>query len=197
VKNNYSTHDIAEIFGVTPRTVANWIDAGELAAYLTPGRHRRVLRRELKNFLLRQKMEIPPELNDKKYRPAILVVDDDRRLAGTLKRMLEKEFSKYEIMTAADGYRAAEIIFDWEPQLVIMDIIMPGIDGCEVCARIKKRNPAIKVIAVSGYSTAENREKMAKAGSDAFLAKPFRKRELIDEVTDLLKADRHGEKNVV
>ncbi|MCF8138696.1 MAG: response regulator, partial [Desulfotignum sp.] len=90
--------------------------------------------------------------------------------------------------TAKDGFDAGMKIMTFKPGLVILDLIMPGMDGFEVCRQIKA-NPDtahIKVLAVTGYDSEENRQKILSEGADAYLAKPLFKEELMQTIQTLL-----------
>jgi excisionase family DNA binding protein len=182
-KKTYTTFKIAKMLDVYPSTVADWADKGTLKAFSTPGGHRRVLPEDLKAFLKKHKMPIPPGLD---LRPlTILVVDDDPIIIQAIVGFLNLSKKGYKIHTAADGFAAGKELGLHKPDMVILDLKLPGIDGFEVCRQIKALDSNIKVIAISGYDTPENLRKITEAGAEAFLAKPFRMPALMEKVEEL------------
>jgi excisionase family DNA binding protein len=184
-ERNYTTIDIAKLLDVTQKTVARWIDAGKLDAFVTPGGHRRVYASVLAEFLKKYKMHLPPEL-EALDKTRVLVVDDNANIVKTIVRFLNKEADKYDIYTAADGFQAGQAISDHNPQLVILDIKLPGIDGFKVCESIRKRNKDTKILAITGYDTPDNKKKIIACGANAYLPKPFDMKNLDKAIKRLL-----------
>jgi excisionase family DNA binding protein len=170
--NFLTTHQIARLLGFSERTVANWIDRGHLVAFRTPGGHRRVEPSELRSFLRNRQMPVPRELADDLR---ILLVEDDPLVARTLKGHLESASSGYQVTTMRDGVSALIHIGSSKPHLVILDILMPGMDGLEVCRRIRN-TPLLKdvrVIFVTGYTGVDPEAVKADTGAFAVLLKPI------------------------
>jgi two-component system OmpR family response regulator len=189
-KQTYTTFDIAKLLDVYPTTVAKWVDEGKLKAFNTPGGHRRVLADDLAVFMRQHKMPIPEELIS--GQPRILVVDDDPDILKAISSYLGSKDGAYQVFTAADGFAAGQMVAQHRPDLVLLDIKLPGIDGIKVCEQIKEQYPGTKVVAITGYATQENRERMAKAGADAFLAKPFRMKTVLAIIQELLAVAKTG-----
>ncbi|MFH1352155.1 MAG: PAS domain S-box protein, partial [bacterium] len=124
-------------------------------------------------------------------RPGILIVDDDPAVVEFIKESLRME-NKYEIFTALDGFQAGQEVAKRNPNLVILDIFLPGIDGFNVCRNIRGRKNGIKIIAITGRDTEENRIKILEAGADAYLIKPFSKANLLKNVESLLSRSTGG-----
>jgi len=118
----------------------------------------------------------------------ILIVDDDPHLLDLLNEMLSAH--KYETETASSGFEAWIKVVKFKPGLIILDLIMPEMSGFEVCRRIKEDPDTshIKILAVTGYDTEENRKKIMEAGADGYLAKPVEKEVLLRHVEELLGA---------
>lgn len=97
----------------------------------------------------------------------------------------------YEIETASNGFKAGLKVMEFMPGLIILDLIIPGMDGFEVCGKIKRslRTANIKVLAVTGFDTPENRARILEAGADDFLSKPLDNKSLMQKVKSLLKID--------
>ena len=100
----------------------------------------------------------------------ILIVDDDEAIRRLLKRLLQSE---YELGEAAAGQQALEILPGVLPDLVLLDIMMPGIDGYEVCRRIKAIRSDVQIIMVSSMSSAGQQSRAFEVGADDYLVKPF------------------------
>lgn len=178
-KKVLTTFEVAKYCNVTMTTVVNWIKAGSLKAYKTKGGHRRIYLNDLLEFLNEYKMPVNIEKN-------ILIVDDDEAIRTGLQKLLERE--GYIVNTAADGFQAG-ILFELnKPTLVILDLVMPGLDGHAVCDYIKckKETKHTKVIILTGFPSAENVEKAKKVGCDACLSKPIGNDELLREVNKLI-----------
>lgn len=180
-RKTFSTFDIAKLCDVYPTTVANWIDEGKLNAFSTPGGHRRVNGRDLLEFLKKHKMPVPDELLPQKSssRKKILIVDDDPRILKSIATILKKKRGKDKVYTAADGFEAGQAIIKFEPDLVILDIMLPGLNGFKVCESIRQKNKQIKIIAITGYDTEENKNKILSAGADAYFSKPLEIQKLL------------------
>jgi two-component system alkaline phosphatase synthesis response regulator PhoP len=114
----------------------------------------------------------------------VLVVDDDSAIRRVVRTVLEAD--NFDVVEAADGPAALlllEAINGRGPEAVVLDIMMPGIDGIEVCRRID--HDRVKVVMLSARDDADTRERAAKAGADAYLTKPFSAIELLDAVEKL------------
>lgn len=168
------TYDISKICHVAPITVGRWIEEGKLPYFTTGGGHRRVWNRDLVEFLKSHNYPIPKGLSTPTHFQ-ILIVDDDAACRRLIHRSLSKTFSHIKVEEAADGYEAGEKVATLIPALVILDIRLPGVDGFKVCERIRLSKPLkkIKILAISGDGKKETRERILKAGADAFMAKPF------------------------
>lgn len=161
------------MLGVAVGSVSNWIDQGSLKAGRTPGGHRRVETADLMDFLRRQKLPIPPELSS--ARPKILVVDDEPAVRKWLVAELSLAFPQAEILQADDGFSAGEVVGARRPEVVILDLRMPNMDGFEVCRRIKAepRNRGVGIIAMTAYSSPEAQTEILKSGASVCLDKPL------------------------
>lgn len=179
--------------GVSPKTVANWIEAGKLKAYKTVGGHRRVRIIDLNEFLSEIGMPLvngePAQVEPvEALRRKILVVDDDEIIVETLVLALEEDEHDYEVASAADGFEAGLQVSRMKPDLVILDLMMPDIDGYEVCRRLKadSETSKIKVIVLSAYLDDDNSRRMKEYGADVCIAKPLPLDELRRHVATLL-----------
>ena len=125
-------------------------------------------------------------------RKKILVVDDDTTIVETLVLALEEDEYGYDVYSAVDGFEARLQIAHFKPDLLILDIKMPGVDGYEVCRKVKS-NPAereTKIIVLSAYLDAEAFEQMRMYGADACFSKPLQLAQMKCEVAKLLGLEK-------
>lgn len=190
----FTIYQAARHCRVSIETLSKWIEDGILESVTTGDGHRRIRRRDLHVFLRRQGMPIPHEIGDSD-RKRILVIDDNRLLVETIVTALEEEPHDYEIVSASDGFEAGIQIEEFDPDLLILDIMMPDIDGYEVCRRVKEEESSKrpKVIVLSGYLDEESFEKMRQYGADACFAKPLSLRSLKREVRRVLDMESSDE----
>src|SRR5437870_12391456 len=182
-KTIYTTHEVSRLLHVNPRSVINWIEQSLLPSYRTPGGHRRIRREDLLAFLRKHQIPTPADLVEGTF--SILIVDDEQEVASMFRAFFQRQ-GEYEVSTASDGITALMEVGRLKPDLLILDIMLPGIDGVEVCRRIKA-NSANKtsIIAMSGVDS--NEKKVLQAGADAFIVKPVDLDKLHIEVRRLLR----------
>ena len=166
-----TTHQMAGLLGVSERTVANWIDRGHLDAFRTPGGHRRVAPSSLRDFLEAQGIPIPPEIT---AGTQVLVVEDDPLVAAALVSHLEEGDGELEVSSIGDGISALIQIGNRKPRLILLDIIMPGMDGLEVCRRIRQNEDLkdVQVVFVTGYADLDRKEICRETGAVDVIFKP-------------------------
>ncbi|HEX2977049.1 MAG TPA: response regulator [Bacteroidales bacterium] len=119
----------------------------------------------------------------------ILIIDDSSLSRRLLRRILED--ASHEVVEASDGFSALEIFALEKPELVMLDLTMPGISGFEVLKQLKSSAPAIKVIVASADVQLLTREQAINEGADAFINKPFVQEEIVELVQTLLKYVSH------
>ncbi len=169
------------------KTIIEWIESGGLPALKTSGGHRRIKKSDLDAFLASRGVKAAQD-EKAEVRKKILVVDDDRIIVETIVQALEEDESGYDLISAADGFEAGLQVSHFSPDLLILDINMPDINGYEVCRKVKS-NPAtknIKVIVLSAYLDEEAFEQMKTYGADACFSKPLPLDQLKREVATLL-----------
>src|SRR3954470_18495448 len=153
----------AKYLGVAQSTIRKWSDLGRVPAFYTPGGHRRYRRRDLDAFLERS----GPHAQE--AGPLVLIVDDDERIREYVRVNLEAEgYSVREAGNAEEGLSAIE---DQAPDLVLLDVVMPGIDGWEMLRRIHERHGPVRVIMFSGQVDERSAVDAASAGAQGFLGK--------------------------
>jgi len=127
-------------------------------------------------------------------KPSILVADDDERIAASLRRALIYE--GYSVEVAHDGNTALRSALDHRPDLVVLDIMMPGIDGIEVCRRLRA-DSKVPVLMLTAKDTVSDRVHGLDAGADDYLVKPFAYEELLARVRSLLRRHEPGGREVI
>jgi excisionase family DNA binding protein len=172
-EKTYTTHDIARYCDVYPSSVVRWINEGKLKSYETPGGHQRVTRDDLLSFFKQFRIPVPPEVEAPQKR--ILVVDDDVETAKLLARTFARHPEEFIVDVCHSGVEALIRIGGEAPDLVILDIIMPKMDGLQVCKVLKSKaqTKAIKIVVISGKKPPLSEKKLAEAGIDAFYRKPL------------------------
>lgn len=184
----FTTFDISEICEVNPSTVQNWVRNHKLKAYVTPGGHRRVRRADLLAFLNEFGMPIPAELAEP--RPLILIVDDEENVRDVLSQVMKSEGDNFEVVTATGGVEALLFIGERKPQLLILDVMMPGINGFEVCRKVKGNAATrkIKIVAITGKLDPSIRGSVLEAGADLFFTKPLQIVEFRNQALKLMRS---------
>jgi len=172
---------------VSPKTIINWIEAGHLKAYKTVGGHRRIKQEDLDQFLKEKGMPLPEEAKAEEKKK-ILVVDDDKIIVETIVQALEEDEFGYEMISANDGFEAGLQVNHFRPDLLILDIMMPDINGYEVCQKVKSspETKDIKIIVLSAYLDDDAFKQMKESGADACFSKPLPLEQLKYEVAKLL-----------
>lgn len=139
-----------------------------------------------------QKHKMPLEEEYFRENPAkkILVVDDDQALVNAICTLLKAQPENYQVEEATSGYEALLIAGDFKPDLIILDIRMPKIDGFEVCRRLKenkKLDYRNNILVITGHSDAYKRKVILATGADDYLLKPFKMQTLLNHVRALSK----------
>jgi excisionase family DNA binding protein len=179
-----TTGQVAGQCQVSIVTVKKWIAGGKLKAFRTPGGHYRITAEELRRF--RAAHGFPPEREEP---PRILVVDDDPSVVEALIEAFRAAFPAAKLEAASDGYEGVLKVGIFRPHLLLLDLRMPGLDGFEVCRRIKidPMIHATKVIAITAYTEESARERALRCGADAFFTKPPDIEELMTEARRLIE----------
>jgi len=177
-RNYLTPHDVAEMLMVSPITVRQLAQKGDLIAQTTPGGHRRFMSHDVERFAKERGLSLQlPDNNDLR----VLIVDDDKQLSGYLGELLNSFPLNIVVDTADDGFSAGRIVQKFLPNIILLDLMMPGLDGFQVCKRLKAdpTTKAIRVIAMTGYPTQENINRIIARGAEACLYKPIDKDALL------------------
>lgn len=187
----------AQICRVTSRTINNWIRAGKLKAYSTPGGHFRIWPSDLRKFLKAHSMDINFDSGGEHPRK-LLIIDNDEAYAGMIREVLRDKIQNCEITMSHDGYEALILIGEIAPELVVLDLMMPGIDGFKVLELFadRKVDHHLKVLVLSGNLSAAAIERLKRSRADQWLAKPVSAAELVHSVVNLLSSGDIGGREV-
>ena len=170
----------ARFLGVAQSTIRKWSDQKKVPAFYTPGKHRRFRRSDLEAFLARSGPE------RQQTGPVVLLVDDDERMRELLRIELEREgYDVHEAGSADEGLAAIE---ERKPELVLLDVMMPHVDGWEMLRRVQERYGAgaIPVLMFSGQVDEEARRQAASSGAHGFIGKPFELDELVEQTKSIV-----------
>jgi two-component system OmpR family response regulator len=193
----FTTSEVAKYCAVTNDGVLKWIKSGKLRAFSTPGGHYRVSSEDFREFL--ERYEIPIDetfFSGTQKERSVLVVDDEPNIREIVRRLLNELEPGLRVEEACDGYEASIKIGSMEPDLVIMDVMMPRVDGISLCKSIRE-NPKtanIKVLAITAFPEQDNVKKMYDAGADLCLIKPLQFEHFRLEVVRLLNEAARGTK---
>ena len=182
-----TTGQIAAACQVTIPTVKRWIREGHLSAFQTAGGHFRVTEEEFRRFQEAHRIPVDRPAPEIEALPKILIVDDDVSLVDTLWEALSWE-GRYKVEVAQDGYEGLIKVGSFAPRLLVLDIRMPGLNGFQVCRRVKA-DPATRgtrILAITGHGGQHTREQILEAGADGFLEKPISLDNLHREVARLI-----------
>jgi len=183
-----STGEVASRVGVTRTTVLHWIKSGKLpAAFTTAGGHYRITEADLTRFLSERH-----SANEGGIRNVILIVDDEPAILDVVQRALRPSFPGWRIETASDGVDAGMKLLRLTPALLVLDLMLPGIDGFEVC-RLVRSDPQLRktaILCITGYKHPGVYEQALEAGADDCLFKPLDLQTLRQKAQELIARPR-------
>jgi excisionase family DNA binding protein len=186
MKDLFTTGEAADVCKVSQQTIIRCFDAGRLEGFRVPGsKFRRIPRQSLIKFMKANK--IPLDSVDT-GRKKVLIVDDDAEIVELIASVLVRD-GRFEIKTAASGYEAGISTQRFHPDLILLDYMLPDVNGNVVCHTIKM-NPEfdnIKIIIVSGVVKQDEIAQLLKSGAEDFIKKPFNIAELTDKIASVLQ----------
>jgi len=188
-KTVFTTGEAAKICKVSQQTIIRCFDNGTLKGFRVPGsRFRRIPRDQLYAFM--KDNGIPTDALESGKRK-VLIVDDDEELVELLSDVFAKD-GRFDIRTANNGFDAGMLVKEFRPDLVILDVMLPDINGKEVCQRVRSDDSleAVKIICISGMVEQDKVAELRDAGADDFMHKPFNVDRLLDRACDLLEIER-------
>jgi len=187
---SYSSVDLAKILGVHRVTVTNWIKKGALKAARTPGGRYKVTKEGLKKFLEIQGMPVPSFLRDK-HKKLVVAVDDNPNILDLLQDFFSTDDMSYlyNLKVFSNPLDAALFIGDSKPDLVLLDLLMPQLNGFNLAEKIKNTTPDTKIIVITGHATPENLDRLGQYSVEATLTKPFGLKELKSRIDESLTGE--------
>jgi excisionase family DNA binding protein len=186
MKDLFTTGEAADICRVSQQTIIRCFDAGRLEGFRVPGsRFRRIPRQSLVRFM--QENKIPLDAIESGKRK-VLIVDDDAEIVELIVDVLGRD-GRFETETASSGYEAGIATQRFRPELILLDYMLPDVNGNVVCQTIRK-NPEfqnIRIIIVSGVVKQDEIAQLLKSGAQDFIRKPFDVAELTGKITAALQ----------
>jgi excisionase family DNA binding protein len=187
MKDLFTTGEAADICKVSQQTIIRCFDSGRLRGFRVPGsKFRRIPRQHLVKFM--RDNNIPMDNLDS-GRKKVLIVDDDAEIVELISDILTRD-GRYEIRTASSGYEAGMVTQQFHPDLILLDYMLPDVNGNVVCQTIRN-NPEFentRIIIVSGVIKQEEIDQLLRSGAQEFVKKPFSISELTDKVNTTLQA---------
>jgi excisionase family DNA binding protein len=171
-------NEVADLLMVSPVTVRQWAQKGLLRALTTAGGHRRFTREEVERFA-RERGVVLPRAARRGCR--ILIATADASLCRSVLAVLRAESGEIETDDAVSGFEAGLKISRFAPDVILLDLAMPGLDGLAACRRLKN-DPAcagIRLVALAGEQSAQDARRAREAGADACLTLPASRQALL------------------
>jgi excisionase family DNA binding protein len=187
-KTVFTTGEAAKICKVSQQTIIRCFDNGSLKGFRVPGsRFRRIPRDQLYAFM--KENGIPTEaLENGKHR--LLIVDDDQDLVELMVDAFQVD-GRWDIRTANNGFGAGMLVKEFRPEMVVLDVMLPDINGKEVCQRVRTdpTMKSVKIICISGMVEQGRIDDLRAAGADDFMNKPFAVDDLIRRCCEMLEME--------
>jgi excisionase family DNA binding protein len=181
MKTVFTTGEAAKICKVSQQTIIRCFDSGQLKGFRVPGsRFRRIPRDMLYKFM--KDNGIPTDALESGKRK-VLLVDDDEELVELIKDVLTKD-GRFEVRIANNGFAAGMIVKEYRPDLVVLDVMLPDINGKDVCELIRS-DPSledVRIVCISGMVEEDKIQELTTVGANEFLQKPFDVEQLIDQM---------------
>ena len=188
MKTVFTTGEAAKICKVSQQTVIRCFDSGQLKGFRVPGsRFRRIPREHL--FAFMRENGIPTDALESGKRK-ILVVDDDVELVELITDVLDRD-GRFEVRSVNNGFDAGMMVKDYKPDLIVLDVMLPDINGKEVCQRVRsdKAMDSVQIICISGMVEEDKVDGLRQAGANDFMRKPFEVDRLIERICQLLEIE--------
>jgi CheY-like chemotaxis protein len=190
--------ELAKLCYVMTSTIRHYTDMGllKIAGY-TAGGHRLYSKKDCLERIKKIQAfsqrgltlcEVKQELDGQSHVKKILIVDDDPDVVEFILELIKTRFPHFEVPTAMDGFSAAQLLYEFFPNLVILDIMLPGVNGFEICKKIRT-DPKLSgtaVLAITGFETPEIQKKIESCGANDYLAKPMSVSVLCHKIEKLL-----------
>ena len=188
MKTVFTTGEAAKICKVSQQTIIRCFDSGQLKGFRVPGsRFRRIPRDQLFSFM--KENGIPTDALESGKRK-VLIVDDDEELVELLVDVFERD-GRFDIRSANNGFDAGMQVKEFRPDLVVLDVMLPDINGKEVCQRVRSDSNLddVRIICISGMVEEDKVADLKASGANDFLQKPFAVEKLIERACELLDVE--------
>lgn len=188
MKTVFTTGEAAKICKVSQQTIIRCFDNGQLKGFRVPGsRFRRIPREALYRFM--KDNGIPTDALESGKRK-VLLVDDDVELVELMTKVLEED-GRFEVRVAGTGFDAGMMVKEYQPDLIVLDVMLPDINGKEVCHRVRADASLedVRILCISGMIEDDKIQELKLSGADDFLHKPFDIEELIDRMCAQLEIE--------
>ena len=185
MKTVFTTGEAAKICKVSQQTIIRCFDNGQLKGFRVPGsKFRRIPREALYRFM--KDNGIPTDALESGKRKALLV-DDDPELVELMSKVLQED-GRFEVRIANNGFDAGMMVKDYRPDIIILDVMLPDINGKEVCQRVRADAALedVRILCISGMVEDDKIQELRLAGADDFMHKPFEIDRMIDRMCHLL-----------
>src|SRR5438270_11579695 len=188
MKTVFTTGEAAKVCKVSQQTIIRCFDNGQLKGFRVPGsRFRRIPREALYKFM--KDNGIPTEALESGKRK-VLLVDDDAELVELINKVLEED-GRFEVRIASNGFDAGMMVKEYRPDLIVLDVMLPDINGKEVCHRVRADATLedVRILCISGMIEEDKIAELKLSGADDFLHKPFDIEELIERMCAQLELE--------
>ena len=185
MKTVFTTGEAAKICKVSQQTIIRCFDSGQLKGFRVPGSRFRRIPRELLFTFMRDN-GIPTDALESGKRK-VLIVDDDEELVELIADALERD-GRFEVRSVNNGFDAGMMVKEYRPDLIVLDVMLPDINGKEVCQRVRsdKSMNDVRIICISGMVEEDKVSELRAAGADDFMHKPFDVEKLVERMCGLL-----------
>ncbi len=191
MKTVFTTGEAAKICKVSQQTIIRCFDSGQLKGFRVPGsRFRRIPRDVLYKFM--KDNGIPTDALESGKRKALLV-DDDEELVELIRDVLEAD-GRFEVRVANNGFDAGMMVKEYHPDIIVLDVMLPDINGKEVCQRVRSDSAMddVKIICISGMVEQDKVADLKEAGANDFMQKPFEIEALVERICQHLDMEVVG-----
>ncbi|QGJ69070.1 Alkaline phosphatase synthesis transcriptional regulatory protein PhoP [Planctomycetales bacterium 10988] len=181
MKTVFTTGEAAKICKVSQQTIIRCFDSGVLKGFRVPGsRFRRIPREQLVAFM--RDNNIPTDALESGKRK-ILVVDDDRDLVELITDVIDRD-GRFEVRSVNNGFDAGMMVKEYRPDLIVLDVMLPDINGKEVCQRVRSDSSMseVKIVCISGMVEEDKVQELRNVGANDFLHKPFEVETLTERI---------------
>jgi excisionase family DNA binding protein len=188
MKTVFTTGEAAKICKVSQQTIIRCFDNGQLKGFRVPGsKFRRIPREALYKFM--KDNSIPTDALESGKRK-VLLVDDDAELVELMSKVLEED-GRFEVRIASNGFDAGMMVKEYRPDLIVLDVMLPDINGKEVCHRVRGDSSleGVRILCISGMIEEDKIQELRLSGADDFLHKPFEIEYLIERMCGLLEIE--------